>query len=99
MAAKHKKIEPVAATTAITRIERARRFSPGEIEKALQENPDLELLREKGVDVSQIAAWLERFPAMSLQELIAILKYAVREVKSGGNDRIIDYLFQPLSPE
>lgn len=95
--AKHRKVEPI--TTAITRIERAKRVTPEEIEKVLKENPDLEYLREKGVDISHISAWLERFPAMSLQELISILKYAVREVKAGGNDRIIDYLFQPLSPE
>lgn len=92
-----RRMEP--ATTAITRVERARRVTPEEIDKALQENPDLEYLREKGITISHVSAWLERFPAMSLQELIAILKYAVTQVKSGGNDRIIDYLFQPLSPE
>lgn len=95
--AKKRNIQP--ATTAITKVERAKRVSPEEIEQALEENPDLDYLREKGVDILHISAWLERFPAMSLQELIAILKYAVKAVKTGGNDRIIDYLFQPLSSE
>jgi len=95
--AKKKNIQPI--TTAVTRIGRAKRVSPQEIEQALKENPDLDYLRQKGVDIQQIAAWLERFPAMSLQELIAILKYAVKAVKTGANDRIIDYLFQPLSSE
>ena len=86
-------------TLAIARIEKVNRVSPEEIERALQENPELELLRQKGIDIPHISAWLERFPAMSLQELIGILKYAVREVKEGGNDKIIDYLFQPLTSE
>ncbi|MDY0041163.1 MAG: hypothetical protein RBS57_12695 [Desulforhabdus sp.] len=86
-------------TTAITRIERAERVSPQEIQQALKENPDLDYLREKGVDISHISVWLERFPAMSLQELIAILKYAVRAAKTGANDNIIDYLFQPHSSD
>lgn len=94
-----KNIKSTTKTTALTRIENVKRVSAEEIEQALKENPELELLREKGVDIDHISAWLERFPAMSLPELIAILKYAVRAVKTGGNDRIIDYLFQPLSPE
>ena len=92
--AKQRKVEP--PPTAITRIEQVKRVTLEEIEKALREHPDLDYLREKGVDAAHISAWLERFPAMTLPELISILKYAVRQEKAGGNDRIIDYLFRPL---
>lgn len=95
--AKTRKVAPI--TTAITPVPMAKRVSLDEIERVLQQNPELDYLREKGVDIRHIALWLERFPAMSLEELVGILQYAVREVKRGGNDRIIDYLFQPLAPE
>lgn len=88
-----------AVTTAVTPVQKVQGVSPEAIERALQQNPELDYLREKGVDVRHIALWLQRFPAMSLEELVGILKYAVREVKRGGNDHIIDYLFQPLAPE
>lgn len=94
---KTRKVAPI--TTAITPVQKARRVSLEEIERVLQQNPELDYLRVKNVDARHIASWLERFPAMSLEELVGILQYAVREVKKGGNDRIIDYLFQPLAPE
>jgi hypothetical protein len=34
---------------------------------------------------------------MSLAELIAILRFAVKKIESGDNDRIIEYLFQTFS--
>ena len=94
---KTRKDQPAA--TAITPVQKEKGVSMEENEKVLQQNPELHYLHEKGVDIRHISLWLERYPAMSLEDLVGILKYAVREVKKGGNDRIIDYLFQPLAPD
>lgn len=86
-------------TKAVVLAERVRTINMEQIEDLLRQHPELEVLRQKGITSKHIAMWLEMFPAMTLEELMSIVQYAVRKIKDGEDDRIIEYLFQPLFPD
>ena len=89
----------VSRSKAITLAERARSINIERIDEVLSRHPELAILHEKGITSEHIALWLEMFPAMSLQELMAIVQYAVQRMKDGEDEKILEYLFQPLFPE
>jgi hypothetical protein len=82
---------------ALARIDKTRTVAIEEIISALSQHPELDCLRDKGIGPYHLAAWLDKFPAMSLTELIAILQFAARKIESGEDGRIIEYLFQTFS--
>lgn len=84
---------------AIVLAERARNIHIEQIEESLKRHPELAILHQKGITSEHVALWLEMFPAMSLQELMAIIQYAVRRIRDGEDEKILEYLFQPLFPE
>lgn len=89
----------VSKSKAIVLAERARNINIEQIEETLSRHPELAILHKKGITSAHIALWLEMFPAMSLQELMAIIQYAVQRIRDGEDEQILEYLFQPLLPE
>lgn len=93
------KRKPGTDMKAVARVTAKRTVSVNQVQRALSEYPELDSLQEEGIEARHIVAWLERYPAMSLNEFIAILRYAVQRQKDGSGMKITDYLFQPLMPE